>query len=190
MIKKLAMGIILCMTVPAAAFAQGYIEAGAGNASTATDCTGMDACKDSSTGFKVSAGYLFNERFGLEAVYFDMGKMTALETRLDNSKIGLQIKTTGYGGGLLGLAPVGTNWVFNYRIGILQAKSARDITLGSSSVLKDSRTSTAVYLGLGGGYNMTPNFTVAVVYDFFNAKDANNQSYTNKLLSLNARYKF
>ena len=88
------------------------------------------------------------------------------------------------------MAPVGKDWVFNYRIGVLKAKSARNIRSGSSSMLNDSRTSTAVYLGLGWGYSMTPNFTVAVEYDFFNAKDADNQSYTNKLLSLNARYKF
>lgn len=190
MIKKLAMAAFLTTTAPAPIFAQGYIEAGAGNASTATDCTELDSCKDSSTGFKVSAGYLFNKRFGLEVAYFDMGKMTALATRTDNSKIGLQIKTTGYGGGLLGLIPMGTNWVFNYRAGVLQAKSARDITLGSSSVLNDSKTSTAVYLGLGGGYNMTPDFTVGVAYDSFNAKDAVDESYTSKLLSLGARYKF
>ena len=194
MTRKIAIGAILSMAVTSAAFAQGFVAVGAGSANASADCSGFDTCKDSSTGYKLSGGYMFTDQIGIEAVYLNMGKVTASGTIFypgyGSYKTDIEIKTTGYGVGILGLVPVGTDWVFNYRLGLLNAKSKFDVTAISFVSGSESKSSTTVYFGIGGGYNVNSNVTVALEYDRFNAKDIADESYTVSLLSLAARYKF
>jgi len=194
MIRKIAIGAVLSTVVTSAAFAQGFVGVSAGTASAKADCTGLDTCKDSSTGYKLSGGYMLTDRMGVEAVYFNMGKVTASGTIFypgrGSSFTDSEIKTTGFGVGVIGLAPLGTDWVFNYRVGLLNANSTTDVTTTKFGSASDSKSASTVYFGIGGGYNVNSNITVALEYDFFNATDTADGKYTVSLTSLAARYKF
>ena len=194
MIKQVAIGVLLSSTIMSAAVAEGFVAVGAGTASAKADCTGWNTCKDSGSGYKLSGGYMFTDRMGVEAVYFNMGKVTASGTRFypgfGSSFTDTEIKTTGFGVGILGLLPLATEWSLSYRLGLLNAKSMIDVSTTNFGSASDSKSASNIYLGIGGGYNVNSNITVALEYDFFNATDVTDSKYTVSLTSLAARYRF
>lgn len=136
--------------------------AGAGGGFTTVDvcddlnALGATSCDDSDFGFKIFGGFKFNQYFGAEAGYVNLGEVSATL-----SGIGVEVDADGFQ-----LAAVGTYPIEQFsllgKVGIyiwdLEASAA------GASVSDDG---TDIMFGLGGAFHFTPQLSVRGEWERF-----------------------
>lgn len=198
MIKQLgvvAIGAALMM--PMLAQAEGaYVGFNAGRAnqklSVSTD-EGSGSVKDSSTGYKLYGGYEFNQYFGVQGGYVDLGKAKANVAEDDvqgnvSSKVrSLYIAATA-------TLPLNEQFALFAKLGISQnrVKLAADYSEpGFSFSGSASRNRTAPLIGIGAAYSFSKNLAAVVEYeDFGKVGKGDGLSFKANLFSVGLRYKF
>ncbi|HKQ14402.1 MAG TPA: porin family protein [Steroidobacteraceae bacterium] len=129
------------------------------------DGTGFD---DSDTGFKIFGGYDFNQNFGVEVSYFDLG-----EGSIDGGSASASVGVTGLSASAVGRIPVSEMFALYGKIGY----ASYDIDLDFNNVpgfgsghLSDS-DSDLIY-GIGGALSFGGNFEARLEYEALNVDEA------------------
>ncbi len=144
------------------------------------------------TGYAVNGGYRWslapNFALGAEVGYNDLGNIRAKnifhsDPVIAESKSELHGWTMGANAHL----DVSPNWYVSGRAGLYSWKGhglSNDV-----SPVRKGLDDTSWYAGAGVGYNVTPNLSVGVNYDYFDAKKQNIDLSTD-MISATAEYRF
>ncbi len=202
---------LLSLTAAHAQGNQGYLGLGAGWGNIGVDCSGMDQCDKSSTGYKLYGGYRYASGWAFEGAYIDWGKATATMTDTVNLAgtrsvalvstpvtvtVGGKLRATGFGLGFAYFMPMASSWNGVARLGVIsnQGKVTGTGSGGGMTVIENSsKRSTFAYFGLGVGYSLSPNLALTAEGDFSRVKYGIEGEYETdsvRLLSLGLRYSF
>lgn len=188
-----ALVVVAAASLASPALAGPFFGANAGYSTSNVDCSGTSSCDDDDFGYKVYGGYMFGPHWGLEALYINVGKVRASVPAVVDStpvQVDADIKTDGYGAGILLNLSTNPSWDFLLRLGVLSANSKATVSAAGFGSASDSNRVATVYYGIGGGYRFTKNVAVVIEADGFNAKDIADQSYGSWLISAGVRVQF
>ncbi len=160
-----ALAAAAVVSIPAAASAQGYVGAAVGAARINVDCSDLDSCDKTSTGWKAFGGWRVHPNLAVEAVYMDFGKVKAsdFDEELDATIRG-SAKGRSLGLGVAASADVGGGLSAVARLGF--ARNRLELSASALGVSESDTTSaTRPYFGLGLGYKVTPNVSIDVGFD-------------------------
>lgn len=121
----------------------------------------LDSSDDSDTGYKLFGGYKFNKDIAVEVVYFDFGKASA---RAGGRRA--DYETSAFGAGVSWTPHFSPDWMGVFRLGLASVKA--DANYNFKSDVSDSKIKP--YVGLGVGYNITPQINVQATWDFTRAE--------------------
>lgn len=182
--KKILIGALL-LAASSTALAQAYVGGSVGRSQAAIDCADpLLACNNSSTGFKVQAGYQFTPRFAAEMVYIDLGK---IDTSF-SSGISANIKGTGVGLQVLGSLPFTQAWSGFARFGVNRTSAESDTRAGAIMNNRTDRTTNAS-VGVGVDYALQNNFSLRGEVERYRL-DALDDHYNVTNVSVGVKYKF
>lgn len=135
------------------------------------------------TGYKIFGGYQFNQNFGVDLAYVDLGKASYSGTFLGIPVTGGTVKTSGLNISAVGTLPLNSGFALFGKVGFFTWESkASDVTGGVSFSGKEDGTD--VSFGVGASYNFTKNFGVRAEWERFKAVGDID------LLSIGVVYKF
>jgi OOP family OmpA-OmpF porin len=182
--------VVLAGAMTTAAFAQGYVGASVGQSDYKVDCTGLTSCDKKDTGYKLYGGYMFMPYVGVEAGWADLGKVKASGVfEIDSTTVSGtgELKSRGFFLGAIAAAPFDQASVFA-KLGFASLKTKLTISaLGLSE--SESKTSTNLYYGFGGGYDFTKNLGARLEWERFRIKYGDEKDNVD-LLSLGLLYRF
>jgi OOP family OmpA-OmpF porin len=170
----------------APALAQFYVGAGAGrvdhqqNRSNWLPAGGSAAYEDTDTGFKMLAGYRFNEYLGAEGGYNYLGQYTASPVRgASTGKAVIKSDAwTLYGVGTL---PLPRDFSLFAKAGVSSNYSKMNFSsTGGAFLSGDTGTArkTSFAWGVGGAYAFMKNMSVRVEYEDFGKAGESNNGFT------------
>jgi OOP family OmpA-OmpF porin len=139
-----------------------------------------------SVGGKVFVGYQFNEYFGLDVAYVDLGKARYIGDFFGTPVTNGKVEITGVNYSLVGTLPVSPTWAIFVKAGMFASDTkASDTTGGAPFSQTVSNSSDSV--GLGVSYNITKNISARAEWERFKI-DINNAAA--RLLSFGYVIKF
>lgn len=135
------------------------------------------------TGFKIFGGYQFNQNFGVELAYVDLGQASYSGFFGAVPVTGGTVKTSGLNISAVGTLPLGSGFALFGKAGLFTWEAKANDTTGG---LPFSATDDGVdlSLGIGASYDFTKNFAIRAEWERFKAVGDIN------LLSLGIVYKF
>ncbi|NVD98572.1 MULTISPECIES: porin family protein [unclassified Massilia] len=183
--KFIAALIGAAVAFPFAAQAEGiYVGGNVGRAEQKLSAEGV-SLKDHSTGYKLYAGYEFNNTFGIEGGFNDLRK-----AEKSVGPISASVKTRNFY--VAGTATLPLNEQFNVfaKAGFARNRVTADITEGRYHD-SDRANRTSPLLGIGASYKFNKNVSLVAEFEHFGkvakGEDANLKA---NLLSFGVRYKF
>ncbi|ABR90721.1 Uncharacterized conserved protein [Janthinobacterium sp. Marseille] len=198
MIKQIGVMVIsAALVMPVLAQAEGaYIGFNAGRANQKISVSGDEgsgSVKDNSTGYKLYGGYEFNQYFGVQGGYVNLGKGKIAYADDDvqgnfSSKVrSLYIAATA-------TLPVNNQFAVFAKLGVSRnrVKIADVYTeAGVAGYVSESDTRTTPLIGIGAAYNFSKKLAAVLEYENFGkvAKDDGVNLKAN-LFSVGLRYKF
>lgn len=152
-----------------------------------SDISGLT--KQNDTGYGVNFGYRWNDTWGLEAGYVDLGKPEAKGYPVNNATYNLKLHVTGWTLGVNGKFNFAQHWFVSARGGAFFSNSKLTVDGYPNSF---SASDTNLYVGVGGGYNISRNLSVGINFDRYEAKAKGILTNTNNpyLLSGTLEYRF
>lgn len=134
--------------------AQVYAGATVGATDYNLDCSGVTSCDTKGTGFKMLIGYQISPNIGLEASYFDLGKISGKE-------MGVNINggATGVDFAAVGRVQLGHDFGLFARLGVANIEGKITGTQGTNSTTL-KHTSTQPVFGVGATYNINTTLRV------------------------------
>ena len=162
-----------------------FVNASVGNSHS--DIHGLT--KQNDTGYGFNFGYRWNDTWGLEAGYVDLGKPEAKGYPVDNSTYNLKLHVTGWTLGVNGKFNFAQHWFVSARMGAFFSNSKLTVEGYKSDI---SANDTNLYVGVGAGYNISRNLSIGVNFDRYEAKAKGILTNTNNpyLLSGTVEYRF
>ena len=165
---------------------------------------------DSDTSYGVNVGYRWaaspETLIGFEAGYVDLGKYSfpASITSLQPVNVPWtepeiyagrgSTKTSGWTIGANGRFNLSPNWYIGGRAGFIRATLDSRIRINrpDNSVFRDDYTNHADgwYAGVGVGYDFKSNFSLALNYDKYSAKDQGYKLVNSDVVSVSGEYRF
>lgn len=144
--------------------AQGYVGLSAGQVKVNIDCSGTLTCDRSDTAYKVFGGYMFTPNLGVEAGYYNQGKVS--QTATDDLLGDVSATWKGNGLGLFGVAsmPFDRASVFA-KLGVVSTKVKLDAVSSVAGAASGSDRNTNFGWGLGAGYEFTKNIGGRVEFE-------------------------
>jgi hypothetical protein len=181
----LAIALATALTVPAVASAQSgfFVDGGVGQ--VRVDESGFD---DKDTHFRLGGGWQWNQYFGLEAGWADLGSFSEQvaigaatgEFEADGWYAGVRAKVPFYEGD--------RGFYARARAGILWWDATGRARAGTVLVRFDD-SGNDPYFGIGAGYDLSSNFGVGLDYDRYKIGNGGDDA-TLKVWSVNATYRF
>ncbi|KQQ32997.1 hypothetical protein ASF61_13010 [Duganella sp. Leaf126] len=163
-----------------------YIGGNVGRAEQKLSIEG-DSIKDHDTGFKLYGGYNFNQNFGLEAGYVDLGKMER-----SGGVARVRFEPTSVYFAATGTLPLDPQFALFAKAGVARTEVKANFAVGNLSEDDKASRSTA-YLSVGAAYAVNTNFSVVAEYEYFGKvakiEDSNGNLKAN-MVSVGVRYKF
>lgn len=150
----------------ASAFSQGYIGGSVGQTDYSSDF-------DTATSIELKGGYKFNENFGLELAYVDLGEA-------DFEDINGNVSVDGFKASVVGFIPVAETVSLYGKVGLYTWDADFETSLGSAS---DDDSDIAY--GIGAAWGVADNLDVNFGYDIYDFED---DEATN--INLGLTYKF
>ena len=132
---------------------QGYIGLNIGKPDYRNSCGFGPTCEDPNVGWHLYTGGMFNQWFGIEVGYIDMGRA---------DRAGGRTRARGLNLSLVGRAPIGPVSVFAKAGGTYGRTEVTADLLSGVSTGKDSGTGISV--GAGVGYDINQNSSVVLEY--------------------------
>lgn len=192
--RHLLLSASLAAALVAAPFAAMAQEGGngdlfvSGSVGTAhSDVSGLTSRND--TGFGANFGYRFNDTWGLDVGYVDLGKPEAKNYPVGASTLNLKLGVTGWTLGANGKFDFAQHWYVSARAGVFFSRSKLTVE-GYSDSITDHDTN--LYVGAGAGYNISRNLSIGINFDRYEAKAKSFLTHTNNpyLLSGTLEYRF
>jgi OOP family OmpA-OmpF porin len=122
----------------------------------------------SDTGFKIFGGYQFNQHFGVELAWVDLGKAGYSGTFSGLPVTGGTVETSGLNLSAVGILPLGSGFALFGKAGFFAWESkAKDVTGGLPFSGKEDGTDLS--LGIGASYDFTKNFGIRAEWERFKA---------------------
>ncbi|WP_158543493.1 porin family protein [Dyella solisilvae] len=142
------------------------------------------------TGYGLNFGYRYNDTWGLEAGYVDLGKPSATGSYAGYDYKG-NLHVAGWTVGGNGKFNFAQNWFLSARLGGFFSKTKLDATVAGESFSFRGHD-TNFYAGVGAGYNFNRSWSLGINYDHYAAKADNILTKTNSLglLSGTLEYRF
>lgn len=138
------------------------------NASTGISHSNVSGLTDkNSWAYGLNFGYRWQDTWGVEAGYVDLGKPEA-KGYYYGYPYSLQLHVTGFTLGGNGRWRLSDNWHINARLGAFFSKSK--VTGGGGLQGSDSDNDTNVYVGAGVSYDISPSVSLGVNFDRYQAK--------------------
>jgi len=171
--KLLAAAVLVLSGLAAAsqASAQGfYIGGSVGQSDTDNSITSglitSGTVDGTDTGFKLFGGYQFNQHFGLELAYVDLGKVSYSGSSGAAPVTGGKVETSGINFSAVGTLPLNPSFALFGKIGMFvwDAK-ASDVTGGAPFSATDDGTD--VSYGIGASFNITKNISARAEWERF-----------------------
>lgn len=170
--KKLGMAVLgAVFLLPLTAQAEGaYVGFNAGRAQQklSIDEDGSSG-KDSATGYKLYGGYEFNQYFGVQGGYVDMGKgKGSYDDGVVNGTLNSKIKSLYIAA--IGSLPVNQQFSLFGKLGVSRnrVKFADNwVEAGVAGFYSDSKTRTTPLIGVGAEYRFTKHLAAVAEYEDF-----------------------
>jgi len=120
------------------------------------------------TGIKIFGGYQFNQNFGVELAYVDLGKASYSGFFGAAPVTGGTVKTSGLNISAVGTLPLGSGFALFGKAGLFTWEAKANDTTGG---LPFSATDDGVdlSLGIGASYDFTKNFAIRAEWERFKA---------------------
>lgn len=154
--------------------------------------TEFDADENDS-GYKIFAGYQFNEHFALEGGYFDLGNYSYDATTSPAGMKSGQLDLNGWNLDLIGLLPLSERASLFALVGAHRSKASVHFAgTGAVNVLTPNyaKTTTDYKLGVGYQYQMTERFGLRLAAERYRMDDAVGNDGDLDLYSLSLLYRF
>ena len=120
------------------------------------------------TGYKIFVGYQFNQNFGLEFAYVDLGEASYRGSYFGLSVTGGTVKVSGLNISAVGTLPLNPSFALFGKVGMFSWDAkANDITGGVPFSGKDDGTDLS--FGLGASYNINKNVSVRGEWERYQA---------------------
>ena len=120
------------------------------------------------TGFKFFGGYQFNQNFGLELAWVDLGKASYSGTFGGIPVSGGTVKTSGLNISAVGTLPLGSGFALFGKAGLFAWEAeANDVTGGLP--FSGTEDGTDLSYGVGASYEFTKNFAIRAEWERFKA---------------------
>ena len=195
-LKGMALGLVgaAALSLPTLGMAQGrmdsmrsamtgpeshwYVGGSIGQSKFKVDCSGA-SCDDTDTAFRVFGGYMFNKNFAIEGFYAE---------GFDKTENGFTAKLDGVGVGVVGKKNFGANdtgFFVDGRVGAVR----NNLKLAISGVGEATDSSVKPYVGVGVGYDFSPQWGLSLNYDW-NKVDAFDFDGSVKTLTAGVEYRF
>ena len=145
------------------------------------------------TGYKILAGYQFNNYFSLEGGYFDLGKTGFNAQMTPASTLRSEIKFQGLNFDLVGIMPVDDKFSIFGVAGITYTETKDRLYAGGPIILPfTNRTdkNTDGKLGVGFQYQMSPSWAWRLEAERYRLNDAMGDTGKMNLVSLGLIYRF
>ncbi|AIF47596.1 porin family protein [Dyella japonica] len=162
-----------------------FVNASLGSAHS--DVSGLT--KQDDFGYGVNVGYRWNDTWGVEAGYVDLGKPEAKGYPVYNNTYNLKLHVTGWTLGVNGKLNLAEHWFLSARLGAFFSNTKLTVEGYSNDF---SANDTNLYVGVGAGYNFSRNLSVGINFDRYEAKAKGILTNTNNpyLLSGTVEYRF
>lgn len=144
-------------------------------------------------GYKLFAGYQFNDNFALEGGYFNLGSFDYKASTIPTGSQMGELDFSGWNLDLLGILPMTERSSLFARIGAHRGKASVDyFGTGAVNILTPSyeKSSTDYKFGIGYQYYATERFTVRLEAERYRMDDAVENHGDIDLFSLNFMYRF
>ncbi|MGH8692495.1 MAG: outer membrane beta-barrel protein [Burkholderiales bacterium] len=136
------------------------------------------------TAFKVFGGYMFNQHFGVEGAYVNLGEASYSGTFFGLPVTGGTVEVTGLNVAALGSYPVTPEFSVFGKIGLFVWESNASDTTGGLP-FSNTADGTDLSFGIGVGYSFTRNLGVRAEWERFKLDNVDAD-----LLSIGLVYKF
>jgi OOP family OmpA-OmpF porin len=138
----------------------------------------------SDTGLKIFGGYQFNQNFGLEVAYVDLGEASYSGTFSGLPVTGGKVEISGLNVSAVGTFPVSPSFAVFGKVGLFAWDAeASDVTGGVPFSASDDGTD--ISYGIGVSYNFTKNLSARAEWEAFKTDPADAS-----LLSIGLAFKF
>lgn len=174
--NKLAYGIAVVslsgvLVAPVQAESNYYLTLGAGTTEADDTCDELDdlgfagSCDDTDVGWKIAAGYQFNQYFGAELFYSDIGEADA-EGVIGATAATADVDIDGFGLALTGAVPLGEKFSLIGRVGIYSWDADGSGSAGAVTISADDDGTDMVY-GIGGQYDFTDRLGLRIEWEHY-----------------------
>lgn len=184
--KRTILLAVLAALAGTAAAQTTYIGGNVGRAEQKISVDGIGSLKDHDTSYKLYAGYNFNQNFGLEAGYADLG-----ELKQSSGIYSISTEPTSVYFAATGTLPLEAGFSLIGKVGIARTEVKAHAAIGN---LRDSdkASRSTTYASIGGAYAINTNFSVVAEYEYFGkiAKFEDGGDLKANTISVGVRYKF
>lgn len=189
-IRRIALALLVTSGLLAAPQASGQLYLGGSfgksdfdDANAIPDLITSGTVDGKDSGFKIFGGFQFNQNFGVEMAWVDLGKAKYSGTFLGAPVTGGTVDTSGLNISAVGTIPLNPSFELFGKVGLFawEAK-ARDTTGGVPFSGKDDGADFS--FGIGASYNITKNVSLRAEWERFKAVDSID------FLSLGVAFKF
>jgi OOP family OmpA-OmpF porin len=175
LITLLLVGLALCGPARADEAPGFYLGVSVGQTQVDDVCDGVTSCDDTDTGFKIFGGYQFNQYFGVEGGYVDLGKASATGSGAD-PLLGTfsgtaELETWGAFASAVATIPIGQYFGIFGKVGGAYTDSEATLT-GTSSTLGAGTVSASdegfnLTYGVGAKINVSQGLSIRVEWERF-----------------------
>jgi OOP family OmpA-OmpF porin len=185
------LGVALVLPFSAQAAGGGYAGAAFGQSTYDIDDTGLTATSRDETGnaLKLYGGYAFNQNWGVEGGYANLGTMRNVYTE-SGINVGTTVKSYSVYVAGTGTLPLNDQFSLFGKLGLTTNHASISATAtgsGGSATVSDSDSKASTMFGIGASYAFTKNLALTMEYENFgkSAEDVETQMW-----SLGVRFKF
>ena len=114
------------------------------------------------TSFRISAGYEFNDNFGIETSYIDLGEFDD-SVDISGQTVDISARARGFSVAAVGALPLGEQFSAKARVGYYFNESKTRI----DGVVEDNDTDQNPFVGVGLAYDVSENVQLSFDVDYF-----------------------
>lgn len=185
--KHLA-ALIAAATLSGSALAQPYLGLGLGKVRVNLDCTGSNICDKTDTASKIYGGYMLSPNFGVEAAYYDNGKLHQGASDSDVGPVSTVWTGNGFAVFATGVLPLDRLSLFA-KLGVASTRVKFSATSGLLGTVTDAERHAAMAFGAGIGYDFTARLGSRLEYERLRLEFMDDKRHAN-LWTLALQYRF